>query len=113
MNSISRSSSLNKTTHTWLRKIRLAYVPGPTTPLLDEFASGLLRRFREFGHDVLATPEEGAEVILTTATFGEPLNWRSALLFTARQRYKLEHAPLVITILHSTPQKFHELDGLL
>jgi hypothetical protein len=98
-----------KAAHSWLKKIRLAFVPGPTTPLLDEFVSSLLGRFGETSHTVLSNPGEGADVILTTATFDEPLNWRHAMLFTARQRYRLEHAPIVFTILHLTPQRFHEL----
>jgi len=35
-----------KATHGWWRKIRVAYVPGPNTPLLDQVAGNLLDYLR-------------------------------------------------------------------
>ena len=65
-------------THSWLRKIALAFVPGPSSPLLDEAVAQLLDRFRAHGHILLENPGDhpGAEVVLTTARFGEPIPWR-------------------------------------
>ena len=92
--------------HPWLKQISLAFVPGPTTPLLDQFVGQFLDTFRRHGHTLLPEPQEGVDVLLTTATFGEPLNWRKSALLTGRVRYKLSHTPTVFTLLHATPEQF-------
>ena len=97
-------------THSWMRKINVAYVPGVTTPLLEQTASGMLQQFESTGHIVQATPDNATDVILTTAPFGESLNWRNAMMFTARHRFKLDHTPASITLVHVRPS---ELDSLL
>lgn len=79
------------------------------SPLLKRFTQDLLRRFRDRGHDVLATPDDETEVILTSASFGQPLNWRKALLLTARKRFHLSHAPTLYTLVHLSLRKFREL----
>jgi hypothetical protein len=86
--------------HAWLRRIRVAFVPGFTTPLLEEVASGLLHQFRLHGHQVQATPDDDTDIILTTAPFGEPIGWRKALLFTARRRFNLNRSPVIYTLVH-------------
>lgn len=96
-------------THSWLRKIKAAYIPGTVTPLLDKAIDELLYCFREQGHTILDKPEDGTDVLLTTAVFGKPLNWRQALFFTARQRYNLKKLPTVFTLLHATPQQFQAM----
>ena len=93
--------------HTWLRQIQIAYAPGPTTPLLEAFAAGLLDCFRRHGHTVYDTPQEPLDGLLTTAAFGEPLGWRNAALVQARKKYGLEHTPTIFTLLHATPAQFH------
>jgi hypothetical protein len=103
-------SSGAKLTHDWLHEIRLANVPGPTTPLLEECAQELLRRFQARGHTLLPRPEGHVDALLTTAMFGEPINWRKSMLFTARGRYQLDHTPIVFTLVHITPKK---LQGVL
>ena len=90
-------------THTWLRPIRLSYLPGPTTPLLAEFAAGLLDCFQEHGHTVLEVPQGEVDVLLTTAVFGQPVHWREAVLFTAKRRFGLPFTPIVFTLLHVRP----------
>lgn len=96
-------------THAWLKKVKLAYVPGPTSPLLDEVLGSLLDYFRQNGHQVQAKPQQGVDVILTTAPFGEPLGWRDALLFTGRRRLSLDHTPTFYTFIHVTPAKFQQM----
>lgn len=71
---------------------------------------GILRRFREEGHEVLTTPDAETELILTTAPFGESLGWRQALFFSARRRFKMLKTPTIITFLHSGRRR---LQGLL
>ncbi len=94
--------------HAWLRKIAVAYVPGPTTPLLDEVADGILRHFRHGGHLIKEEPDNQTDVIITTATFGKPVRWREALLFTGRRRFNLEHSPIVFTLLQISPQELQD-----
>ena len=41
---------LERTPHSWLRKINLIYRPGSTTPLLDSVIENMLEMFEELGH---------------------------------------------------------------
>ena len=95
-------------THSWLKKLTLSYVPGPSTELAERVAADIVGYFQDEGHAVQKTPSKETEVVLTTARLGEPLGWREAPLFTARHRYKLDHAPVVFTIVHATPEQFNE-----
>ena len=90
--------------HSWWRQIHLAYVPGQTTPLLDEFTENLLAQLRKSGHQVYDQPGPATEVVLTTAQFNEPTRWRDAMIFNARRRFKLDHSPTVFTIVQATPE---------
>jgi hypothetical protein len=94
--------------HSWLQKINLTFVPGPTTPLLAKVAVDLEAAFRKMGHTVQEAPDANTDLILTTAPFGKAINWREALLFTGRRRYKLEHTPTIITLIHARPTEFQE-----
>jgi hypothetical protein len=99
-----------KAAHPWLRALRLSYQPGATTPALDDFTAQLLEAFDRLGHSVQAEPDDDTDVLLTTAPFGAPLGWREAMLFTARRKFKLARLPVVITLVHVTPD---ELDSRL
>ncbi len=100
-------------THDWLRPIRLAFVAAPMSPLLEGAVSSLVDAFRALGHTVQDTPDENTELLITTAPFARPLNWRQALLFTARRRFGLNHVPTVLTLIHAVPGEFrHLLDRL-
>jgi hypothetical protein len=66
---------------------------------------GLLNAFRRLGHRVQVDPHDETDAILTTAPFGEPLDWREALLFTARRRFDLRHSPAVYTLVFVTPDE--------
>jgi len=94
-----------KPAHDWLRQVNIAYTPGPTTPLLDEFAHGLLSCFDQYGHTVQDNPHNPLDVLLTTTTFGQPVGWRKALLAHARKRYSLEHTPTIINLLQVSPRQ--------
>jgi len=100
-------------THSWLKKLSLSYVSGPSTDLAEHVAADLVGYFQDEGHDVQKIPSKETSVILTTARLGEPLGWREAMLFTARHRYKLDHAPVVFTIVHATPEQFNEWMGTI
>jgi len=98
-----------KIQHSWLQTIRLAYAPGPITPVLEEFAGRLLKSFSNLGQTVLPHPEGHVDVLLTTAAFGIPVHWREAQVFTARRKYSLDRSPTVFTILHATPGQLQQL----
>ena len=95
-------------THAWLKQINLAYVPGPSDPVLDKLAARLLESFQAMEHNVLPQPQDQVDVLLTSAPFGKPLNWRKAMLFTARRRFHLEKAPLVFTLIHARPDELEQ-----
>ncbi len=95
--------------HGWLRQLHVAFVPGPMTAALEETAAGVLEQFAVWGHAVQETPDDGTDLILTTATFGQPLNWRQALMLTGRQRFKLDHTPTVATMVHLRPAELDQL----
>lgn len=96
-----------RATHAWLRRVRVAHVPGPGAPLADEAMRGLLQHFALLGHEVQPAPDGRTDAILTTARFGEPLPWREAVLFTARRRFDLNHTPAFYTVVAATPEQFH------
>jgi hypothetical protein len=98
-----------KIPHAWLHTIRLAYVPGPSTPVLEEFGRQLLKRFSHLGQSVLPLPEGHVDVLLTTAAFGQPVHWREAKVFTARREFRLDQSPTVFTILQATPDQLKQL----
>lgn len=98
-----------KPMHPWLHTIRLAFVPGPRSPLLEELIPGLLRHFRLHEHAVQATPDDSTDLILTTASFGESISWRKSPVLTGRQRFNLDQTPVVYTLVHAPSQEFHHL----
>jgi hypothetical protein len=98
-------STVAKPRHPWLRRVRVAFVPGPITPLLEKVAHGLLRHFRLRGDEVQDEPSDETDVLLTTARFGEPLGWRDALLFSARRRFRLSRSPTLFTLVHIAPAR--------
>lgn len=100
----------SKPRHGWLKSANIFYAPGTLTPLLEETAQGILGEFRLLGHFEQETPNDDTTILLTTARYGENLNWRQAPMFTARARYKLGRQPTVYTLVHIQPA---ELDGLL
>lgn len=95
--------------HPWLHKLTLSYVPGTTTPLMEEFVDELLKHFRQGGHTLLPQPMDGVDVLLTTVPLGEAINWRKSLLLTARTRYKLQNTPIVFSLIHATPNELQKL----
>lgn len=100
---------MHKRLHPWLRRIRVAFVPGPDTPLVRTVLGGLERCFRERGDEVQSSPDDTTDVLLTTARFGEPLPWRQALLFTGRRRFGLHHLPTLYTLVHTTRDALQRL----
>jgi hypothetical protein len=109
MSAIDETVEIAKPRHPWLRRIRVACVPGRATPLLEGVVDGVLQHFRLHGHVVQAGPQDDTDVILTTAPFGRPLSWRRALLFTARRRFNLSRSPTLYTLVHVSSREFQAL----
>ncbi|HEX9012007.1 MAG TPA: hypothetical protein VF813_00775 [Anaerolineaceae bacterium] len=96
-------------THDWLQQIRVAYVPGAETPLVAGVARNLMDQFARMGHTVLPVPEGDMDVVITSARYGEPVNWKEALFFTSKRRFHLDHAPTVFTLIQITPRQLDEI----
>jgi hypothetical protein len=88
---------INDRVHPWLKTLSVTCVTGTGDPLSNEFLSRLVDHLQQEGHRIQVTPDEDTDVILTTAAFGEALNWREALMFTARRRCKLKTNPTVFS----------------
>jgi hypothetical protein len=98
-----------KPKHPWTRHIQVCYVPGPRDALIDAMVPDLLAAFAQLGHDVEKRPTPETDVVLTTARFGEPLEWREATFFSLRRTYGLVHQPTLYTIVHVQREEFERL----
>jgi len=100
------SLKTSKPIHSWLRKLRVSYVPGDTSATMDVFAERLFGQFAALGHEVLTQPEGHTDALFATARYGEPVPWRQALLFTARRRFGLENDPEPFTLVDMTVEEY-------
>ena len=91
-----------KPIHPWLRKIGVSFIPGPGADELADVVTRLLAEFELHGHWVQPLPDDQTDVILTTARWGETVNWREAALFSARRRFQLNRTPTVYTLVKIT-----------
>ncbi|MCS6907858.1 MAG: hypothetical protein RML93_08250 [Anaerolineales bacterium] len=101
--------AIQKPIHSWLRPVRVACVDGDATPLLKRFNEELLKRFSAHGHIVQPSPNAETDILITSAPFGEPLDWRRAYLFIARRKFDLPRLPTLFTALQTTPQRLQQL----
>ena len=93
-------------THDWLKQLVVGYHPTTQNPLLDHFAPRLLNAFRELGHEThTESPPPNTNVVLASAKFGEPINWRRSMMLLARKRLNLTSQPTVYTIVTATRQE--------
>ncbi len=98
-----------KPTHPWVHQIRLAFIPGPASEEVEEFAGELLDHFKKLGHEIQPLPTDETDVVLTTARFMEPMNWREVVLFSVRRQFKLSRTPTVYTIVRASSQEVEQL----
>jgi hypothetical protein len=105
--------SLVRPTHAWLKKINIAYHPGYKSPAQDKFVEGLLNCFIKRGHQLLETPHGDPDVVLTTAKFGEPVNWRDSILLAGRRKFKWEHTPVIYTHIHASHSELNKVLSIL
>lgn len=100
-------------THSWIRPVRVALVPGHESTLLGRVMAGIEDGLARLGHSVTDTPDQDTDLILTTFRYGESISWRRALMFIARRRFHLEHSPTVATLVQMSRAEFEGLMGHL
>jgi hypothetical protein len=98
-----------KKIHPWVHPIKVSYVPGNNETDIKLFVRTLLDTFEDQGHTVLDHPQQGPDLLLTSAEFGKVLDWRQAYLFTSRRRFGLSYNPMVVTLVWVKPHQFKEL----
>jgi hypothetical protein len=99
--------------HGWLKRMRVAYVPGPAEAVLAGSVTQLAEALRRAGHEWQAQPDSDTDLLLTTAAWGEPVPWRSSMLFSARRRFGLGRSPTVVTLVHVKPAQLQARLGEL
>lgn len=95
--------------HKWLKLINVAYIPGSENPVLKDFMHKLLNEFDSSQHTIQEEPDNQTDILLTTAEFGDVINWRRSLLFTGKIRYKLDQTPTVVTVVHAERDQINTL----
>ncbi len=109
MNTQLNGNLLTKTTHAWLKKVHICSVLDDRSHGVELIAEKLLDQFHRMGHDVQAQPDHNTDILLTSAIFNQPLDWREALLFTSRRRYHLDHTPMIFTLMIITTERFRTM----
>jgi hypothetical protein len=95
--------------HRFVRKVHLAAVPGPSTPLTDAVLAGLQRAFETLGHHWSDAPDDRTDAFVSTARVHEPLSWRASPLFVGRKQWNLRHKPASYTVAWMAPGELHRL----
>ncbi|MCP4426272.1 MAG: hypothetical protein GY803_17410, partial [Chloroflexi bacterium] len=94
--------------HNWLRSLNIVFAPQQASPLQQEIAHDLLAAFRQLGHTAQTQADPATDIVLTTAQYGAPINWRKAMLFSARRQLGIRHTPKIYTLIHITPDELEE-----
>ncbi len=94
--------------HNWLRSLNIVFAPQQASPLQQEIAHDLLAAFRQLGHTAQDQADHTTDIVLTTAQYGVPINWRKAMLFSARRQLGIRHTPKIYTLIHITPDELEE-----
>ncbi len=95
--------------HPWLRKLRVAFLPGPTTPVEAQAIVGIQASFARHGHIVQAAPDDTTDLLYACAPFGQPVSWRDAPFLQARRVFRLQRQPTVVSILSVRPGPWRSL----
>ncbi|RME48245.1 MAG: hypothetical protein D6791_03785 [Chloroflexi bacterium] len=107
------AATLAKPRHSWLKRVNVAFVPGPMNAVVEQTIEGILAAFRSLGHTVQDRPDDHTSMIFTSARYGEAINWRKSLLLAGRVLLKLKRMPPVFTLVHMTRSEFHGILGYL
>lgn len=86
----------------------VAFLPEEHTQVVADFARMLQEEFVRQGHVVTDRPDDDTKLVVTGGVFGESLPWRDAALFSVRSRFRLNHNPVVYSIVHVTEALFKE-----
>ena len=100
---------IDKAPHPWLHKVHVAPILTSENPTLSSVSNALLEQFRHHGHVVQQTPDHQTDLLLTSAPFNKPLDWREAPLFNMRRRLGIDHTPDVLTMMHVETDQFNSL----
>jgi hypothetical protein len=95
--------------HSWLHKVHIAPITPLINPIIARISETLLERFRHHGHEVQQVPDHQTDLLITSAPFNEPLDWRNAPLFNMRRRFDIRHTSDVLTLIHASPEQFNSL----
>lgn len=95
--------------HDFLRVVRIAAVPGPSTPALDALMADLRAAFEALGHEFTDTPDATTDAFFTTALANEPVPWRASPLFVGRKLFGLAHAPASYAVVQMGTAEFQAL----
>lgn len=109
MNAQLNEIRVTKTTHPWLKKVHICPAFEDRNHMVERVAEKLLEQFHCLGHDVQAQPDHNTDILLTSAVFNEPIDWRKALLFTSRLRFNLDHTPTIFTLIPVTVEHFRTM----
>ena len=85
--------------HPWTHPISLAYLPGASTPALEQAAGRLIEWLRRAGCTISAEPNNNTDLIIATTRFGEVVDREQSLLFHAKRRFRLNRRPQVLTVV--------------
>jgi hypothetical protein len=58
-------------------------------------------------------PDHQTDLLITSAPFNDPLDWRDAPLFNMRRRFDIHHTPDVLTLMHTNSDQFNSLSAEL
>ena len=110
---VAAQAPLAERIHNWLKTTQVSFVPaaGGEDPLLQTVLTRLQERFAALGHYVQERPNAQTTLFVTTARYGEPVNWRESVMLTGRRRFGLNHTPLTYTVMHVTPAQLQERLG--
>ena len=104
-------------THSWLKRLNVAFLPEPSSRLQAELAEGMRAAFADQGHVVQSAPDDTTDLLFAFARFGEPLSWREAPFLQARRMYRLQRQPTVVMILNVGRDEWerllHHLDAAI
>lgn len=95
--------------HEWVHAIHVFSEVSIDNTMVQSITDGLLNAFKDQGHKVQDSPNAQTELLITSAQFGVPLDWRNALLFNQRRRYKIDHKPPILCLMHATPSELETL----
>ena len=85
--------------HPWVHPFSLAFVPGPSSPAIEQVRRVLFGWLERAGCTITTEPNNSTELIVTTNVFGRTVHRDDSLFFHAKRRYRLSQRPTILTIV--------------